>query len=77
MSTKIQPHTCAETVSGKAFVTVPQLATTPGVPFSQAAIRMQIARAEQNGLAQHIRRIGRRVLIDLPGYFAWIDGGAA
>ena len=63
--------------AGKAFATVRQLAQMPEVPFTEPAIRMQIARAEQNGLAPHIRRVGRRVLIDLPGYFAWIDGGAA
>lgn len=61
----------------KAFVTVYQLAAMPEVPFTVGAIRMQIARAEQNGLAPYIRRVGRRVLIDLPGYFNWIDGGAA
>lgn len=28
--------------------------------FRQRLIRMQVARAEQNGLAPHIRRVGRR-----------------
>lgn len=66
-----------QVVPPRAFVTVNQLAEIPEIPFTVGAIRMQIARAEQNGLAPHIRRVGRRVLINLPGYFAWIDGGAA
>lgn len=76
MQTATHP-TRTEATPAKAFTTVRQLAAMPEVPFSVSAIRMQIARAEQNGLAPHIRRVGRRVLIDLNGYFAWLDGGAA
>ncbi|MCL7743723.1 hypothetical protein LV476_01990 [Guyparkeria hydrothermalis] len=75
MQTTDIPH--PETAPAKAFATVRQLATMQSVPFSTGAIRMQIARAEKNGLAPHIRRIGRRVLIDVNGYFTWMDGGDA
>ncbi len=77
MQTATQPTTRTQAAPAKAFVTVNQLADMPEMPFTVGAIRMQIARAEQNGLAPHIRRVGRRVLIDLPGYIAWIEGGGA
>lgn len=73
---KTKTHTTSHCAL-EAWTTVNQLAAMPEVPFTVGAIRMQIARAEQNGLAPCIRRVGRRVVINLPGYFDWIDGGAA
>jgi len=50
--------------------------------FPEGGLRYQIFHAEQNGLADALRRIGRKVLIDEGAYFLWIDaqnqqGGAA
>lgn len=41
--------------------------------FSEASIRWNIFNAKRNGLAPHIRRIGRKVLIDVAGFKAWIE----
>ena len=41
--------------------------------FSLDALRYQVRNAESNGLAQHIRRVGRKLLINEPGYLSWID----
>ena len=40
---------------------------------SRAALRNLIFKAETNGLASAIRRVGRRVLIDEAAFFAWVD----
>jgi len=37
------------------------------------ALRYQLRNAATNGLAQHIRRVGRKLLISEPGYLRWID----
>ena len=37
-----------------------------------AAARALIQRAEQNGLAKHVYRVGRRVYIDLDGFQQWV-----
>ena len=44
--------------------------------ITPSALRFQIFDAEQNGLkgAKAILRVGRKVLIDEPKYFDWIDG---
>jgi len=54
--------------------------------FSEAAIRNQVFKAESrkssqgiipgNGLEKHIRRVGKKVLINHGGYLSWIEGGA-
>ena len=41
--------------------------------FSEASIRWHIFNAKRNGLEPHIRRIGRKVLIDVAGFRAWIE----
>ena len=41
--------------------------------LTEAALRGYIFRAPENGLEQHIRRIGRRVLIDGNGFDRWIE----
>lgn len=70
----VSPAKPGQFAPSTAWTTVRHLAAMPEVPFSEAAIRQQIARAERNGLKPHVRRIGRRVLINLPGYFSWIEG---
>ena len=40
--------------------------------YTAPAVRALINRAGENGLAPHIYRVGRRVLIDLPGFEAWV-----
>jgi hypothetical protein len=48
--------------------------------LSDSAIRNYIWRADENGLSEHIRRVGRRVLIDANGFGDWIEqqiGGRA
>jgi hypothetical protein len=41
--------------------------------FPEGGLRYQIFHAKQNGLADALRRIGRKVLIDEVAYFHWID----
>lgn len=40
--------------------------------FTESSVRALIARAQRNGLHRHLYRIGRRVLIDLNGFQAWV-----
>ena len=59
-----------------ALLTVSQFCTKH--PFiSQDGLRFQIFNEENNGLAESgaIVRIGRRVLINEPKYFGWIESG--
>lgn len=41
--------------------------------FTQASIRWLIFNQNQNGFARCVRRIGRKVLIDLDQFESWID----
>lgn len=41
--------------------------------FSEASIRWHIFNAKRNGLEPHIRRIGRKVLINVAGFQSWIE----
>jgi len=47
-------------------------------PFTHDQLRWFIARAADNGLAQHgaLIRMGRRVYIDVDAFDAWIDAQA-
>ena len=40
--------------------------------FSVPAVRTLIHRSEQNGLGPHVYRLGRKVMIDLNGFEAWV-----
>ena len=40
--------------------------------FSEASIRWHVFNAKRNGLEAHIRRIGRKVLINVAGFRQWI-----
>jgi len=44
----------------------------PGA-FSEAAIRWLIFNEKQNGISKCLRRLGRKLLIDLDEFEAWID----
>ena len=44
----------------------------PAYRDKTGAIRGLIARKHENGLAPHIYKVGRRVLIDLNGFERWI-----
>lgn len=41
--------------------------------FSLAAIRWHIFNAERNGLQPHVRRIGRKIIINIAGFRLWIE----
>jgi hypothetical protein len=58
---------------GKRFSTVKQISEHyPGV-FTASSLRWLIFNEKQNGLSECIRRIGKKVLIDLDLFDAWID----
>jgi len=40
--------------------------------FSESSIRWHVFNAKRNGLEPHIRRIGRKVLINVAGFRQWI-----
>ena len=40
--------------------------------FTEPAIRWHVFNAKRNGLEPHIRRIGRKVLINVAGFRQWI-----
>jgi hypothetical protein len=65
---------------------LPQWATLPGLlerlngrttnpAYTLDGLRWLVRNAEQNGLAEHIRRPagGKKLLISVPGFFRWIE----
>lgn len=56
----------------KTYLTVKQMASKYPC-FSEGAYRNLINKADENGLAPLIRRIGKKVLIDEAGFSQWID----
>jgi hypothetical protein len=42
--------------------------------FSEGAIRWLIFNEKENGFNRCVRRIGRKILIDLNKFESWIDG---
>ncbi len=42
--------------------------------FSTHALRHLVRNADRNGLAPHIRRIGRKILLNEQGFIDWLDG---
>ncbi len=41
--------------------------------LSGHAIRHHIRFSDQNGLAPHVRRLGRKILISESGFFQWLN----
>lgn len=41
--------------------------------LTEHAIRHYVRRANENGLAPYVRRLGRKVLIDEAGFICWLD----
>lgn len=62
----------------KRFSSVKETAKSYSDAFSESSIRWLIFNEKINGFSQCIRRIGRKVLIDLDEFEAWIakQGGA-
>ncbi|CAB4128464.1 hypothetical protein UFOVP270_16 [uncultured Caudovirales phage] len=56
-----------------------RLATIKKIPilypdaFTESSIRWLVFNEKQNGFSKCIRRIGRKVLIDLDSFESWID----
>lgn len=48
-------------------------------PQSESQLRWQIFNAAHNGLheARAIVRIGKRIYVDVPAYWNWVDSGRA
>ncbi|MBK1655232.1 hypothetical protein CKO29_11030 [Allochromatium vinosum] len=46
---------------------------SPRPTLSVHAIRHYARNAASNGLAPHVRRLGRKVLISESGFFAWLN----
>lgn len=41
--------------------------------MTEHALRHYVRNARSNGLAPHIRRLGRKILINEAGFLAWLD----
>ena len=41
--------------------------------FTVAALRNQLARRHENGLAPFVRKVGRKVIVSEPGYNYWLS----
>jgi hypothetical protein len=41
--------------------------------FTVAALRNQLARRQENGLAFAVRKIGRKLIVSEPGYNYWLS----
>jgi hypothetical protein len=48
----------------------------PGA-FTEAAVRWLIFNEKENGFSRCVRRLGRKVLIDLDQFESWIDAQAS
>lgn len=62
-----------------SYLTVRQMAEKHPA-FSEASLRYHIFHEKQNGLAEAIRRVGRKILINENLFFEWVEsqnGGAA
>lgn len=44
--------------------------------FTQNAIRYYVRHRDKNGLAPHVRHLGRKILIHEPGFLDWLAGAA-
>lgn len=54
------------------FKSIKQVAAS-GSGFSEAGLRWLVFNAKSNGLAKAIIRIGRKVLIDVDAFTAWLE----
>ena len=58
-------------ISHPVWGTVKQVAQhEPG--FSEASLRSLIFNARHNGLEPHVKRVGRKVLLNIAGFRQWI-----
>jgi len=48
-------------------------AVEAGLYPSERGLRWLLFKAEQNGLSKAVRRIGRRVFIDVEEYYEWVE----
>lgn len=60
-------HTATQWATPKALAQILRDA------FTEPSIRWLIFNAKRNGLEPHIRRIGRKVLINVAGFQSWIE----
>lgn len=60
----------------KSFISVRRLSENHP-DFSEASIRYLLFNREENGLSQHVRKIGKKLLIDEFGFIDWIDNQKA
>ena len=71
-------------INTRKLVTVNQLVELLGGAVTESGLRAQVWAAQDhtlsngreiraNGLASSIIRIGRKVLVDVPGYFDWLE----
>lgn len=56
----------------KSFISVRRL-SEKHPDFSEASIRYLLFNRDNNGLAEHVRKIGKKLLIDEHGFIDWID----
>ena len=45
--------------------------------FTPASIRHYVRNADHNGLAPHVRRLGRKVVVNERGFRDWVASGSA
>lgn len=57
----------------KRLATVKKIPTLYPGAFTESSIRWLVFNEKQNGFCKCIRRIGRKVLIDLDSFETWID----
>lgn len=55
-----------------SFISVKRLAEKYP-DFSEASIRYYLFHRDTNGLAKHVRNLGRKILICEQGFLRWID----
>ncbi len=70
------PETCRAT----PWRSIPALAErinagATHLTFTTHSIRHYVRNADKNGLAPHVRRLGRKVLINESGFLQWLDRG--
>ncbi len=45
--------------------------------FPEARLRWWMRQRHSNGLADHVRKLGKQLYLHVPGFVQWVDGHAA
>lgn len=75
INTTIQTPPSTPEATIKDWVTVEQFCSAfPNIP--EATLRWQLTTRDRNGLAPHVKVIGKQRFISVSGYASWLSGNS-